>query len=39
MKEKQDLGSWKGRLEPGEGKNSVFVLEEDLGLNDTPAST
>lgn len=39
MKEKQDMGPWKGRLEPGEGRNSVFVLEEDLGLNLGPAST
>lgn len=24
---------WKGRRELGEGRNSVFVLEEDVGLN------
>lgn len=39
MKEKQDMGSWKGILEPEEGRNSVFVLEEELGLILTPAST
>ena len=38
MKEKQDMASWKGRREPGEGRNSVFVLEEDVGLNLRPAS-
>lgn len=39
MKEKQDMGSWEERLWPGEGRNSVFVLEQDLGLNLSPAST
>lgn len=39
MKEKQDMGSWKERLDPGEGRNSVLVLEEDLGLRLSPAST
>ena len=38
MKEKQDRGSWKGRLEPGDRRSLVFVLEEDLDLKFCPAS-
>lgn len=38
MKEKQDRGSCKGKLEPEDGRSLVFVLEEDLGLNLGPAS-